>query len=95
MPYDDAEIERLSQLGYTPETDPTVGVAGPGPVLFFQEVPQKKACKNRLHLDIEADDRSSEVGRLVSLGATVHEEFDTWTVLLDPEGNEFCVADPR
>jgi predicted enzyme related to lactoylglutathione lyase len=52
--------------------------------------------KNRVHLDFHADDREVEVARLVGLGATVHGEQQVpglrWTVLADPEGNEFCVA---
>ncbi|MBB5786927.1 VOC family protein [Jiangella mangrovi] len=94
LPYDDAEIERLAGLGFTPETDPTVGVGGPGPTLFFQQVPEPKSVKNRVHLDVEAPDRAAEVDRLVALGASVHSVHDRWTVLLDPEGNEFCVSQP-
>ncbi|WP_152362935.1 VOC family protein [Microlunatus speluncae] len=94
LPYDDAEIARLAGLGLTPETDPTVAVGGPMPTLFFQQVPEGKIAKNRLHLDIEAPDRSAEVERLVALGATIEVIREGWTSLLDPEGNEFCVADP-
>jgi hypothetical protein len=92
LPYDDAEVERLAALGLTPETDPTVGVAGPGPTLFFQQVPEPKTVKNRVHLDVEVPDRAAEVERLLALGASVHGVHDRWTVLLDPEGNEFCVS---
>lgn len=94
LPYDEAEIERLAKLGFTPETDPTVAVGGPGPTLFFQQVPEPKTTKNRLHLDIESPDRAAEVERLIELGASVQQEFESWTMLLDPEGNEFCVTDP-
>jgi len=94
LPYDEAEIARLAALGLTPETDPTVGVGGPGPTLFFQEVSEPKPdTKNRLHLDVETPDRSAEVERLLALGATIHTIHAGHTVLLDPEGNEFCVAD--
>jgi predicted enzyme related to lactoylglutathione lyase len=52
--------------------------------------------KNRVHVDFHADDREVEVRRLVGLGATVLDEQEVpglrWTVLADPEGNEFCVA---
>ncbi|WP_026877832.1 VOC family protein [Jiangella gansuensis] len=94
LPYDDAEIARLAALGLTPETDPTVAVGGSGPTLFFQQVPEPKTTKNRIHLDIEAVDRDTEVRRLEALGATVHRRLERWTVMLDPEGNEFCVASP-
>jgi hypothetical protein len=94
-PYDDAEIRRLATLGLTPETDPSVMVDGPGATLCFQQVPETKRVKNRVHLDLRSDDRRSEVRRLVDLGASLHAEYDDHTVMLDPEGNEFCVSDPR
>jgi hypothetical protein len=93
--YDDAEIARLASLGFTPATDPTVAVDGPGPTLFFQEVREGKTSKNRVHLDIEVSDRQSKVETLTAQGATVISQFDTWTVLQDPEGNEFCLSDQR
>jgi len=65
-------------------------------VMMFIQVPEGKSVKNRIHLDLQADDRAAEVERLVGLGASVHsehDEYDTrWTTLVDPEGNEFCVA---
>jgi hypothetical protein len=93
--YDDAEIARLASQGLTPESDPNVAVDGPGPTLFFQQVPEPKVAKNRLHLDIETADRLAEVERLIARGATAIAQFDTWTVLRDPEGNEFCLTDPH
>jgi catechol 2,3-dioxygenase-like lactoylglutathione lyase family enzyme len=62
--------------------------------LFFA-VPEGKAAKNRVHLDLETDDRETEVIRLVALGATrLEDHYDgtAWTVMVDPEGNEFCVV---
>jgi predicted enzyme related to lactoylglutathione lyase len=63
---------------------------------FFIKVPEGKAVKNRVHVDLHADDREAEVARLVALGATRlsdHDEWGAvWTTLADPEGNEFCVA---
>jgi hypothetical protein len=94
-PYDDAEIARLALLGLTPATDPTVAVDGPGPTLFFQEVPEKKSSKNRIHLDLEVADRPAAVERLTASGATVISHYDTWSVLADPETNEFCLSDQR
>ncbi len=68
------------------------------PTLMFIQVPEAKTVKNRVHLDLHADDRTAEVERLVELGATiVHEKHEfgiEWTTLADPEGNEFCVAAP-
>lgn len=92
-PYDDAELGRLAALGLSPDTDPTVALDGVGPTLFFQEVPESKTAKNRLHLDLSSRDRLAEVERLASLGASVLAGFDDHTVMADPEGNEFCVCD--
>lgn len=91
--YDAAEIARLSGLGLTPETDPTVLVDGPGPMLCFQKVAEPKSVKNRVHLDVTVPDRRAEVARLLALGASVKREADGYTVLRDPEGNEFCVVE--
>ena len=93
-PYDEAELARLRANGIDdPEDDPTVLVeAGPGrPRFFFVLVPEPKTVKNRLHLDLRADDPAAEVIRLVGLGARVTCEQDRLTVLEDPEGNEFCL----
>lgn len=66
------------------------------PGWFFIKVPEGKSGKNRVHLDLEAEDREAEVERLVGLGATRHADHDhdgaRWTVLSDVEGNEFCVV---
>ena len=68
------------------------------PNLLFIKVPEPRMVKNRVHLDMAADDREAEVARLVGLGATPGEthtmaEYNvTWTVLQDPEGNELCVG---
>jgi predicted enzyme related to lactoylglutathione lyase len=63
--------------------------------LFFQ-VPEAKTAKNRMHVDLQADDLEAETERLVGLGATVlHEKQEWgahWRTLADPEGNEFCVV---
>jgi hypothetical protein len=96
-PYDEAELARLRSQGVEdPEDDPSVLVeAGPGvrPRFWFTRVPEPKAGKNRVHVDLRADDRSAEVARLAGLGASVLAAFDAWTMLADPEGNEFCVRD--
>jgi predicted enzyme related to lactoylglutathione lyase len=55
-----------------------------------------KTAKNRMHLDFHAADRAAEVVRVRGLGATehaTHQEYGmTWTVMTDPEGNEFCIV---
>ncbi len=62
----------------------------------LQRVDEPGAGTNRVHIDRHADDRAAEVERLGKLGATVLAEHQVpgsaWTVLADPEGNEFCVA---
>ena len=93
-PYDDAEMARLASIGRTPASDPAVAVDGPGPTLFLQEASVPKVGRNRVHLDLVAGPRAEEVNRLCDLGATVRDEYETYSVLLDPEGNEFCVRDP-
>lgn len=94
-PYDEAELVRLREMGdEDPEDDPGVVVesAGPGcPRLYFQEVPEPKSVKNRVHLDLRTDDVEAEVTRLVALGAAELHRSGTWVTLSDPEGNEFCV----
>jgi hypothetical protein len=95
-PYDEAELERLRSNGINdPEDDPTVRVQAPGaqqPNVFFQQVPEPKAVKNRVHLDLRCDSFEPEMKRLTALGARVVAEHDTFVVLLDPEGNEFCLS---
>jgi predicted enzyme related to lactoylglutathione lyase len=80
------------------------GYRYPDPValpLVFVRVPEAKTGKNRVHLDLateSAEHQAAEVDRLLSLGA-VHADIGQgqvpWVVLADPEGNEFCVLDPR
>lgn len=78
-----------------------VTLAGHGITLTLQRVPETKTVKNRMHLDLLVDDVDQAVRRLESLGATrttatSRQEFgQTWYVLADPEGNEFCVAHDR
>jgi catechol 2,3-dioxygenase-like lactoylglutathione lyase family enzyme len=80
---------------------------GVGPRLYFQRVPEPKAAKNRVHLDLNVggplgtplDERKAAVGRevkrMTDLGADVVREVEErgefWVVMRDPEGNEFCL----
>lgn len=70
-----------------------------GPTWFFVKVPEGKTAKNRMHIDLESDDRVAETERLTTLGASHVADKDEWgiqwTVLHDPEGNEFCVSGPH
>ena len=69
--------------------------------LVFAGVPELKAAKNRVHLDLASasvDHQAAEVDRLLGLGAAradIGQREVPWVVLTDPEGNEFCVLDPR
>ncbi|MGW1747338.1 VOC family protein [Streptomyces sp. NPDC002092] len=68
------------------------------PGLIFGPVPEGKTVKNRLHLDFRPDDQDAEVARLLALGARrvdVGQGEQSWVVLADPEGNEFCVLSSR
>ena len=79
--------------------DPSGRTAG----VFFQPVPEPRTAKNRVHLDLRpTGTMSEEVERLRTLGAAVGELVEVpasavdgqssfWTVMQDPEGNEFCV----
>ncbi len=68
---------------------------GSQPSIVFVRVPETKMGKNRLHLDLSPDDDAAELERLVNMGARrvdVGQPGEAaWTVLADPEGNEFCV----
>jgi hypothetical protein len=66
------------------------------PTIIFLVVPEPKTVKNRLHIDVRPVDRTTaeEVERIVALGARhvdIGQGEQNWTVLADPEGNEFCV----
>ena len=109
---DEALIRRVVAAGQATEADTTthkgalvwaVGAAitspDPGrPRVLFQRVPEAKAGKNRVHLDVRvgAEAREAEVARLLGMGATELWRSSqgpfTWATLADPEGNEFCVA---
>ena len=109
---DEAFIQRMVESGAASEADTTrhrgalvwkIGAAlnspDPGrPRVLFQQVPEPKTVKNRVHLDVRAgpDRREAEVARLLERGATelwrgAQGPFE-WVTLADPEGNEFCVS---
>ncbi|TCO30448.1 hypothetical protein EV652_105443 [Kribbella steppae] len=80
--------------------DDEVLVVAPAPVpsLLFIAVPESKSVKNRVHLDWVPDQRTrdEEVDRLVTLGATIHDDHRQpdgrgWVTMHDPEYNEFCI----
>jgi hypothetical protein len=102
--------EFLTSIGFPEERfnsrSAVVDPAGQGPRIFFQQVPEPKTIKNRVHIDINASDGAAneiearglvdaKVEELVAHGASVlrdFEEFGERTVVMqDPEANEFCV----
>jgi predicted enzyme related to lactoylglutathione lyase len=86
--------EREREVVIGPEETAPVGIC-------FMPVTDRKTAKNRLHLDLTtgADDRDAEIDRILALGAQPVDIGQTgaesWTVLADPEGNEFCVVRPK
>ena len=84
------------------EREIVIGADENAPVgLCFMPVTDPKTIKNRVHLDLtsSAEDRDQEIERLLALGARRVDIGQTgeesWTVLADPEGNEFCVIRPK
>ena len=83
-------VVRSEDWAYVDLVDPPTRVA-------FQQVPEPKSVKNRVHLDVEVDDIDAERDRLVGLGATsvgaiVVDDQGPFQVMTDPEGNEFCLV---
>jgi predicted enzyme related to lactoylglutathione lyase len=84
------------------EREIVIGTEDTAPVgICFMPVSDPKTVKNRVHLDLttSAADRDQEIDRLLALGARRVDIGQTgdesWTVLADPEGNEFCVVRPK
>ena len=67
---------------------------GAGPNWLFVAVPDDKVVKNRIHFDFRPEDQQAEVERVIALGrgmSTSARGDESWVVLADPEGNEFCI----
>ncbi|GAA4989008.1 VOC family protein [Kitasatospora paranensis] len=84
------------------EREVVVGPDVTAPVgLCFMPVTDRKVVKNRLHLDLTsgAEERADEIERILALGArrvdVGQSGEESWTVLADPEGNEFCIVRPK
>lgn len=84
------------------EREVVIGPDKTAPVgICFMPVTDPKTVKNRVHLDLTTggDDRTIEIERLLALGAhrvdIGQSGEESWTVLADPEGNEFCVVRPK
>jgi len=86
-------------LGWPVEVDSDGDVVmhapeGAGPDWLFLAVPEDKTLKNRIHFDLRPDDQDAEVARVLALGARrvdIGQGEQSWVVLADPEGNEFCI----
>jgi predicted enzyme related to lactoylglutathione lyase len=90
--------------GYRKEASPEHGeyavlsdLSGRGPVFWFNKVPEAKAAKNRVHVDLNVPALGQEVERPAGLGAVKVQEHSSasgkaWVVMRDPEGNEFCLV---
>jgi hypothetical protein len=71
-----------------------VALGAPGVTFDFVRTEDEKQTKNRWHLDLASDDPDATVAHAIALGATRADDVcvsDHFTVLRDPEGNEFCV----
>lgn len=86
--------EREREVVIGPDENAPVGIC-------FMPVTDEKTVKNRVHLDLTSgpEEREAEIERILALGARRVEIGQTgsesWTVLADPEGNEFCVVRPK
>jgi predicted enzyme related to lactoylglutathione lyase len=84
------------------EREVVIGPDETAPVgMCFMPVTDQKSVKNRVHLDLspDPDGRDAEVERILALGARRVDigqaGTESWTVLADPEGNEFCILRPK
>jgi hypothetical protein len=106
-PFSEATLQRMRERGITDLEDvdsvciesPDEGSSGTLPNVWFEQVPEGKVVKNRIHLDVNLHSRD-ELDRFVELGARVLHPFGSipdspWAILADPEGNEFCVDPPE
>jgi predicted enzyme related to lactoylglutathione lyase len=96
----DTDIVSIANEGEANEAH-YVDVAGNDrvPLLRFQRVPEAKAVKNRLHLDVEVEELDLAIARVEELGGSVMQPVRTeygydFAILGDPEGNEFCLIRP-
>lgn len=87
----DRRVDSADEVAVVPQSG--------GAELLFVRVDDGKQVKNRLHLDLRPDDQDAEVARALALGATRADIGQTgaesWVVLADPDGNEFCVLSTR
>jgi predicted enzyme related to lactoylglutathione lyase len=100
-PFDDEWLAELKAEGIEPDDAPGVVIDPPDktfPTIWFNSVPESKATKNRVHLDVNLTS-AEELDHLLALGAHVLRPFgavegESWAIMADPEGNEFCAFPP-
>ena len=100
--YTEEALQWLREQGIKdPEDDPSVVIDpdGAGPTIWFNRVPESKATKNRVHIDVNVR-AAEDIDRLIERGASVVRPLgavpdEPWAILADPEGNEFCAFPPR
>lgn len=92
---DTTEASISAALGLDPDVPATVMIDGPGPSICFQNVDGQRPDNNRVHFDVQVGDRAVEVEKLKQAGASVDRVLPTYTVMRDPEGNQFCLVDHR
>ena len=89
-PHSIEDLAALRDQGFNSlESDPSIAIDsinGSLPTFWFNRVPEPKLTKNRVHVDVYGD-----VDELVRHGATIVSRLERWTIMADPEGNEFCV----
>ncbi len=93
-----AELLNLPLEADEDGTECWVEPGGDAADILFVTVPEAKTVKNRLHIDLRPDDQDAEVARALALGAShadIGQGTQTWVVLADPEGNEFCILRPE
>jgi uncharacterized membrane protein len=92
-PDNQSEAAVLAALGLEPDPEATVILDGPGPSICFQNVDGRRPDNNRVHFDVEVGDRQAEVERLHEAGAQTVRVLPTYTIMRDPEGNQFVLVD--
>jgi hypothetical protein len=85
---------RLLGGGVDIDEDGDIRLLLPRLAIIFNQVPERKMIKNRLHIDLSSRDFYAAVEQAIALGAVPAADIydsDRWQVLRDPEGNEFCI----
>lgn len=96
--FEDCEHTRIAAAQEITSGGASTNILNGGPALVFVVVSDPRRVKNRIHIDLTPDNRDAEVERLVDMGARhvdIGQKDVPWSVLADPEGNEFCVLPPR